>query len=380
METNTVDITIVGAGVIGLAVAHYVTSLAADLVVIEKEPGPGQGISSRNSEVIHTGIYYPPNFLKTTLCVQGSTLLYEFCDKYHIPCKRIGKVVVGTNKKEAKEIEGLLERGKQNGVRDLYLIERQELKKIEPHIKGTLALHCPNAGIIDSHRLTKTLEALCLDEGSHIIYNTMLTGLEKTPKGFLCEIKTPDDSMHTFMSGIVINCAGLSSDQIAKTAGIDIEDAGYKIYPCKGEYFRVRGGKQLLVNSLVYPSPLARLTGLGIHTTKDLAGTLKLGPNNLYTDKIEYNIDPLHAKDFLLSINPILPFIEEEDIVPDMAGIRPKIQGPHDPLKDFVITLETKAGLEGMINLIGIESPGLTACLAIGQMVKALIKDSGLLM
>lgn len=379
MESNTVDITIVGAGVIGLAVARYVSSLADNLVVIEKENGLGQGISSRNSEVIHTGIYYPPNFLKTTLCVQGNTLLYEFCDKYHIPYKRIGKIVVGTNKKEAKEIEELLESGKQNGVRDLYLIERHELKKIEPHIKGDLALHCPNAGIVDSHQLTKTLEALCLDKGAHIIYNTILIGLEKTPKGFLCKIKNPDDSIHTFMSRIVINSAGLSSDQIAKMAGIDIEDAGYKIYPCKGEYFRVRGDKQRLVNGLVYPSPLAKLTGLGIHTTKDMAGTLKLGPNNFYTDKIEYGIDPLHAKDFLLAINPILPFIKEEDIVPDMAGIRPKTQGPLDPIKDFVIALETKAGLDGMINLIGIESPGLTACLAIGQMVKALIKDSGLL-
>ena len=267
MEPNTVDITIVGAGVVGLAVAHYASSLTDNLVVIEREPGPGHGISSRNSEVIHAGIYYPPDFLKAQLCVKGNNLLYEFCERYHIPYKKIGKVVVGINDEEVKGIEALFERGKQNGVQGLRLVSSRELKKIEPHIEGIFALYCPNTGIIDSHQLIKTLEGLSLEKGSQIIYNTTLVGVEKTPKGFLCKVKNPDGSIYTFISRIVINSAGLTSDQIANMAGINIEDAGYKIYPCKGEYFCV----------------------------------------------------------------------------------------------------------------IGIESPGLTACLAIGQMVKGLIKDSGLL-
>jgi L-2-hydroxyglutarate oxidase LhgO len=379
MEKHTVDITIIGAGVVGLAVALNVGGLAEHVLVVESEAGPGKGISSRNSEVIHAGLYYPQEFLKTKLCVRGNPLLYEFCERYHVPHKQIGKVVVAVNDPEKDAIESLFDAGEKNGVQGLELLERHDLKKREPHVEGGLSLYSPNTGIVDSHRLTKTLEGLSIERGAQIMYKTCLIALEKKADVFSCTVQHPDKTIYTFFSRIVINASGLFSDKIAQMPGIDIDRAGYRIFPCKGEYFRVHGGAGRHVKGLVYPSPLAHRTGLGIHATKDLAGGLRLGPNAIYVDEPDYTVDPDHSEEFYQSIRSLLPFIHKEDISPDMAGIRPKIQGPNDPIKDFVISHETDKGLSGMINLIGIESPGLTSCLAIGEKVKALIRDAQIL-
>ena len=373
-----VDITIVGAGVIGLAIARELSPGKGQVVVLEREAGPGMGISSRNSEVVHAGIYYPTGSLKARLCVEGSRLLSSFCQRFGVPFSRIGKVIVASCPGETPAVEELHRQGVENGAEGLTLITGKELAKREPHVSGDCALLSPHTGIVDTHRLTRTLEAHCLGQGVSILYRTGLSGIEKKPSGYLCRAEGPGGSSYRFFSRVVINAAGLDGDKLAQLAGIDPDEAGYRIFPLKGEYFRVRGSKSSLVNGLVYPVPERNLAGLGIHATKDLAGSLRLGPNTLPVDSSGYDVDPSHAPAFYESARVLLPFLEPDDLLPDMAGIRPKIQKPGGPARDFVICHEDGRGLPGMVTLAGIESPGLTSCLAIASSVKGLLKGAGL--
>jgi L-2-hydroxyglutarate oxidase LhgO len=374
-----VDFTIVGAGVVGLAIARELGTGAGQTVVLERESGPGMGVSSRNSEVIHAGIYYPTGSLKAGLCVRGAGLLYQFCSRFGVPCSRVGKVIVASAPEEERAVEDLLRQGTENGVEGLVLMGRTELLEREPHVSGECALFSRNTGIIDTHRLMKTFEAYCLGQGVSILYRTALCGIGKTPSGFVCRAQGPDGDVYEFSSRVVINSAGLDCGRVAGLAGIDADRAGYRVYPVKGEYFRVGRGKGCLVNGLVYPVPEISLTGLGIHATKDLSGSLRLGPNTLPVESLDYDVDPSHAQAFFESARRLLPFLEPEDLSPDMAGIRPKIQKPGEGVKDFVISHETGIGLEGLVTLAGIESPGLTSCLAIGEYVEKLLKEAGLM-
>jgi L-2-hydroxyglutarate oxidase LhgO len=374
-----VDITIIGAGVVGLSIAREVGSLADNVVVLEKEPGPGRGISSRNSEVIHAGIYYPAESLKARLCVMGSKMLYEFCQVHGIPFKKAGKVIVAVDNHEENAIEQLYIKGVSNDAQGLRIFNKRDLQKAEPNVNGSCALFSPHTGIIDSHRLIKVLEAHCLETGVSIIYRTPLTALEKSSSGFICTACDASGQEYSFLSRIVINSAGLSSDRIASLAGIDADASGYRIFPMKGEYFRVGKGKHRLVNGLVYPIPEKNISGLGIHATKDLSGALRLGPNAFPVETISYEVDSSHAEAFYENARHMLPFLEPEDLYSDMAGIRPKIQKPGETQKDFIISHEDARGLAGMINLVGIESPGLTSCLAIGKYVANMIKEAGLI-
>lgn len=374
-----VDITIVGAGVVGLAVAYASSGRGKTVVVIEKEPGPGRETSSRNSEVIHAGIYYPTGSLKAHLCVDGSHMLYSFCAQHHIPFQQIGKVIIAATEQEEPSIEGLYKQGIENGAEGLMMLTGAELKKREPYVRGTCALLSPRTGILDTHQLIKRLEALSISKGGIILYNTRLSTLDASPQGFVCSVEGPSFDRYTFSSRVLINAAGLHADTIASLAGIDIDKSGYRIYPVKGEYFRVRGSKQRLVNGLVYPIPEITHTGLGIHVTKDLSGSVRLGPDARYISEISYDVDPSHAAEFLRSARRLLPFLTEADLMPDMAGVRPKIQPPGGPVRDFVICHEDARGLPGLINLIGIESPGLTSCLALGKMVSGMLEEADLL-
>jgi L-2-hydroxyglutarate oxidase LhgO len=374
-----VDITIVGAGVVGLAVALAASGRDKTVVVLEKEPGPGRETSSRNSEVIHAGIYYPEGSLKARLCVDGAAMLYAFCDTHRIPFQKVGKVIVAPSPEEESSLEEIYRQGMKNGAPGISMITKDELNKREPHVRGTCAILSPHTGIIDSHRLIKIIEALSISKGCTIMYNTRLIGLAATNTGFTCSVEGSRSERYCFESRAVINSAGLNADTIAALAGIDIDEAGYRIYPVKGQYFRIRGTKQHLVNGLVYPSPDKNLTGLGIHVTKDLSGSVRLGPDARYVSEISYDVDPACAGAFLQSAQRLLPELVEDDLMADMAGIRPKIQPPGSQVRDFVILHEYARGLSGLINLIGIESPGLTSCLAIGKMVEGMLKEAGLL-
>jgi len=364
---ETADITIIGAGVIGLAVAAHLARDNKEVIVLEKHPAFGQETSSRNSEVIHSGLYYPEDSLKARLCIRGNKLLYRFCQEHDIRHSRTGKLIVAVDKTELGDLEELLNCGRTNGVEGLKILSQGEIKKTEPHIRALKAVYVPSTGIIDTHQLMKTLESAAGDKGAVFAYGCEVRGIERENTGYQLSIRDTDGHETNLISRIVVNCAGLSAHLIAKMAGIDIDALEYNQHYCKGEYFRVSGSKSKLISHLIYPVP--EKAGLGVHTVIDLQGQLRLGPNTFYVDELNYDVDPSHKQEFYESVKKFMPFIEPDDLSPDTAGIRAKLQGPGEEVKDFVICSEAKKGYPGFINLIGIESPGLTSCLSIAEYV-----------
>jgi len=367
------EITIIGAGVVGLAIAARVSGLTGNVFLLEKHPTFGQETSSRNSEVIHAGIYYPKGSLKAKLCVEGKELLYEFCIKNEIPFKKCGKLIVATSEEEIGVIKDIMRTALDNGVK-LELLERDEIMVLEPEIFALKALFSRTTGIVDSHSLMKRYETNTLNNGGQIVYGSEVTGLKKIQNGYEVTLSDADKKTYNFTTRIVINSAGLTSDKISEMAGM--RDENLRIMFCKGEYFRLNPPKNRLINRLVYPVPLHNLEGIGIHVTVDMAGGVKLGPDVTYLgeNNYDYKVTPTKHEAFFRSAKKFLPFLEYDDIVPDMAGIRPKIQKPGEPVRDFYINEEAEKGFPGFINLIGIESPGLTSSLSIANYVRKLIR------
>ncbi|MEC4684621.1 MAG: NAD(P)/FAD-dependent oxidoreductase [Nitrospirota bacterium] len=364
---DKVEITIIGAGVIGLAIAAELSAKYDNIVVLEKHNSFGQEISSRNSEVIHAGIYYPEASLKARLCIEGAEDLYKLCERYSIPYKKLGKLITATDQAEIKTIEEFLEKGKNNNVKDLKLFDKQDVNKIEPNTNAVAAIYSPNTGIIDSHSLMKHFYNMAKDRGVLFAYDSEVILINKQNKEFIVGIKQEN---YYFKSQIVINCAGLSADYIAGLAGIDIDDADYRLKYCKGSYFFY--AKKSPVKMLIYPVPQKELMGLGVHATLDLGGRLRFGPDTEYVDTIDYNVDSNKKNIFYEDASKIISGLEKVAFVPDMAGIRPKLYGTIEETRDFIISEETDKGLPGLINLIGIESPGLTASPAIAKYVRDL--------
>ena len=368
-----IDITIVGAGVIGLAVAAELADHRRQVYVLERNERFGLETSSRSSEVIHSGIYYPPGSLKATTCVKGNALIYELCDKYEIGCKRLGKLIVATDNQEVEELEMLLDRGRENGVKGLKMLSGREIKAVEPNVEALAGILSPFTGIIDSYGLMRYFAGKAQEKGASVVYKSEVVGIDKVSDGY--KVTVADDSgIFSFKTAVVINCAGLSSDRVAALAGVDMIQAGYKLHYCKGEYFSVGRDKGGLVKRLVYPVPERKGAGLGIHVSLNLEGRMLLGPNARYLDRIDYRVDEAQRVGFAYSVKRFLPFIEPEDLEPEMAGIRPKLQGSGDEFRDFVITEESHRGLPGLINLIGIESPGLTSAPAIAELVSGMVR------
>lgn len=370
------DVTIIGAGVVGLAIAAKLSSQCQSVFVIERHRKFGQESSSRNSEVVHSGIYYPAGSLKAQLCVDGREKLYRFCDRYDIAYRKCGKLIVATSNEETVRLEGILRDAHANGVKDARMVIPNEIHQLEPHINARKGIFFPSSGIVDSHSLMKQLETNAVANGVNFVYHAEVLGLKRTKEGYEIVIRDADGERFTFTSSKVINSAGLNSSGIARSAGIDEET--YRVHYWKGEYFSVINGKHKLVDRLIYPLPERGITGLGIHATVDLDGRLKLGPNAVYLENGEedYSVDPDHAGDFYRVARKFLPFLEEQDLLPDQAGIRPKLQKPGDPVRDFLIREESDKNLPGLVNLIGIESPGLTACLSIADYVAELLFPS----
>jgi len=367
------DVVVVGAGVVGLCVAEELSKILTNILVIERHTTFGQETSSRNSEVIHAGIYYPKDSLKAKTCVEGRALLYEFCLKNKIPHKRLGKLIVANEIAEIRKLEELFKCGLANGVSDLELIDEDKIRELEPNIRAKRAIYSPSTGIIDTHAFMKTLSWLIKENHGLIAYNTELIRINPQKSGFEITVRDEKGEEFVFFTRILINSAGLNSDKIAILAGLDKPE--YKIKYCKGTYFRLSPSKSRLISHLIYPVPQPQRGGLGIHATLDLAGSVRLGPDDEYVEKIDYEVDPNKAKDFYKSAKEILPFIDLEDLTADMAGIRPKLQGPNEDFRDFIIKDEKDQDLFGLINLIGIESPGLTASLSIARLVKDLVKN-----
>jgi L-2-hydroxyglutarate oxidase LhgO len=368
------DITIIGAGVIGLGIAAQVAREHREVYVLEKNETFGQEISSRHSGVIHSGIYYPEGSLKAEMCVAGNHILYELCESYGIGHRRLGKLIVATSDEETGELQTWLERGQRNGAEGLRMLSKREIKELEPNVEGVAAILSPSTGVIDAHALMKYFIAKAKDGGAQIAYHTKVVGIEKVADEYKVTVEDGTGKF-SFITRIVINCAGLHCDKVAEIAGVDIARAGYKLHYCKGEYFSVGSGRNTLVQRLIFPVPPPKLTGVGIHVTFDLEGRMRLGPSIHYVDSLDYAVDNQHKQLFYNSVRRFLPFIEYDDIEPEMAGIRPKLQEPGGDIEDFVIRDESDKGLPGFIDLIGIESPGLTAAPAVAEYVASLVGD-----
>lgn len=375
-EMMDAEITIIGAGVVGLAIAEKVSEEHNNVFLIEKHPSFGQETSSRNSEVIHAGIYYPQGSLKARLCVEGKRLLYDYCKKYYVPYNNCGKLIVATSEEEISVIEGIRQTAMKNGVDDLVVLEREQIAEMEPNIFALRALFSPSTGIVDSHSLMKQFETNTINNGGQVVYGSEVTGIKRIKNGYEIILLDADKKNYSFTSGIVINSAGLTSDKVSEMVGIS--DENLKILFCKGEYFRVNPSKNRLIKRLIYPVPHHNLEGIGIHVTIDMGGGVKLGPDVKYLESnvYDYKLTASKQEAFYKSARKFLPFLEYDDIAPEMAGIRPKIQKPGEPVRDFYIMEEGNKGCPGFINLIGMESPGLTSSIAIAKYVKDLINNT----
>jgi len=369
---DKVDVVIIGAGVVGLAIAGELSrTRPGEIVLLEKYPYFGAETSSRNSEVIHAGMYYPTDTLKARLCVRGNRLLYELCEKNRIPHRKCGKLIVASTAEELVRVERLHQQGKINGVPGLAMLDARQINAMEPEIRAQNALFSPETGLIDAHRLMQYFETQATANNVMIAYQNEVTGLEKQAGGYKITVRDESGGTFEILSEVVINSAGLSSDKVAAMVGIDIRKQQYRLHYCKGEYFNVANRHSGKVQRLIYPVPTAY--SLGIHTRLRLDGTLALGPNASYINEINYEVDPELQAEFYNSVRNFLPFIEYDDLTPDMAGIRSKLQGPGEEFRDFVISEESEKGFPGLINLIGIDSPGLTSAPAIAEYVAGLL-------
>ena len=346
----------------GLAVAYELSRQYNNILVVEKESTFGRHVSSRNSEVIHSGIYYEPGSLKAKLCVRGNKLMYDFAEKYAINYKNCGKLIVVSDPDELEQLEALMQNGNQNNVDGLEMISGKEVSQREPIIKAAGGLAVPSTGIIDSHSFMHKLEYLITSNESSIVYNTEVRDINCKNEHYFLSFKDMD---YSAKSKIVINSAGLWCDSVSRMVGI----TNYKLHICKGEYYTTSMYRNKL-NSLIYPLPTE--ISLGTHIVLHLDGSIGFGPSAYYVDKIDYHMDNSNKKTFLKHINKYMD-LPENALSEDFAGIRPKIQAPGEPSQDFIIKNETENGYHNFINLIGIESPGLTSSLAIAEYIKEII-------
>ena len=368
------EITIIGAGVEGLSVASCVARKGRNMFVLERHASFGQETSSRNSEVIHASIYYPQDSLKGRFCLEGNALMYELCEKHNIPHRRTGKLIVAVNEEEEGKLPQLLETAKDNGAGGVKIVSAEEVRKYEPNVSARAAILCPASGIVDSHSLMKYYERTAIENSASIAYNAEVKAVEKTGGGYIVRVVDTEGRDFEFQTRILINCAGLESGTVSAMLGIDIDTAGYRINYCKGMYFRVSGSISRFPGMLIYPVPPAA-GFVGIHTTPDLGGGMRLGPYDEWVDTIEYTVDESLRELFFKATVSFLPFLKMEQINPDTAGIHPKVQKQGEPMKDFIIRHEADRGLENFINLVGIESPGLTSSPAIGRYVAGLVEE-----
>lgn len=363
------NIVVIGAGIVGLAVAAKLSGRKRGVYILERNAKFGQETSTHNSGVIHSGIHYPPNSLKAKLCVRGNSMIYEICDKYRIPCKKLGKLTVAIEEKEIDELEKLMRWGEKNGVEGLRILEKEDVKKLEPNVEVEKALYSPSTGIVEPDELMNYFYARAIKNGAVLATRTEVTNLRKIDDYY--EVSgTSFGERFNIKAKSVVNCAGLYSDRMAMMVELDVDKLGYRLNYCKGDYFRLVGKPP--VNMLVYPVPKG--PGLGIHLTPDMAGVVRLGPNAYYVDSINYEVSS-SEHEFREDVKRFLPCIINYRLTSDFAGVRPKLQCLGEEFKDFIIRHEADRGLFGFINLVGIESPGLTAAPAIGEFVSEIYEN-----
>jgi L-2-hydroxyglutarate oxidase LhgO len=360
------NIVIIGGGVIGTAITAEISRHYDDVFLLEAAPHLGMGTSTRNSGVIHAGIYYKPGSLKAFHCVRGAPMLYEFCAAHNIPHERTGKLIVADSEDQLTLLQDLKRRGDENGVEGLEIVDGEFVRRLEPNIVSPIALNSPNTGIVDAEALIKTLDRIARSNGAYILTNTRLIAADSG--NGMALVRTEREE---FGARVVINCAGLYADEVARMFGYD----KHTIYPCRGEYAELLPGGRRLVNGLVYPLPLPTGHGLGVHFTKTTAGALLIGPNARYVkNKDDYENDRTDLRLFYESAAKMAPSLRFEDMRSSYTGIRPRLTPEHEhSFADFVI--ENDPNHTSIIHLIGIESPGLTACLSISQSVAEMVRS-----
>ncbi|MBB43488.1 MAG: FAD-dependent oxidoreductase [Rhodospirillaceae bacterium] len=361
--TDRVEAIVIGAGVVGLAVARELSLLGKEVLVLEAAKAIGTETSSRNSEIIHAGIYYPTGSLKAQLCVEGKNSLYDYCKVHGIPHRKCGKFIVATDREQLSELENLQINAAENGVSDLKFFTPDEVRAVEPAVKCEGALHSPSTGIVDSHSLMLAYQGEAEDAGALIVLNSpVISG--RVEQGNLFLTVGIDDPFEIAAS-MVINSAGLHATQVARRIkGLKQKDIP-PTYFAKGNYYTLVGRPPF--SRPIYPIP--EKAGLGVHVTVDLAGQVRFGPDVEWIDELNYDVDPTRAECFYTAVRKYYPALEDGAIQPSYSGIRPKIQGPGEDPVDFVIQGPETHGVEGLVNLFGIESPGLTASLPIARLV-----------
>ncbi len=361
-----VDCIVIGAGVVGMACARVLAQSGREVIVIEKESMPGTEISARNSGVIHAGIYYPTASLKAELCLRGKELLYPYCEDHAVPHRKCGKLIVATSTDEEPALERIKLLAHANGVDDLTYLSTEEINEREPDLNITKALFSPSTGIIDVHGLILAFQGDLENYGGMIALNTPVLGGEITDNGIV--LKTGGESPMTLCAKTVINAAGLGATGFTQKINGFPKDLIPQLHYAKGNYFSLSGKSSF--KHLIYPLPEA--AGLGVHVTLDLEGQVRFGPDVEWTKELEYEVDPARSAPFYEAIRRYWPALEQGALTPDYSGIRPKLQAPGEGASDFVIQGYDTHGVTGLVNLFGIESPGLTSCMAIAEKVLAI--------
>ena len=360
--TDFLDCVVVGAGVVGLAIGRSLALAGREVVVLEAEAEIGMHTSSRNSEVIHAGLYYGTDTLKAKLCVRGKHLLYDYCKAHHVPVNRIGKLIVATGVREVARLRAIREQGEKNGVMDLRIMGAHEARELEPVVVCEAAMLSPSTGIIDSHALMLSLQGEIEAHGGYVVTNTRVTSIRPIAGGFNLAIEGSDDRI---ACKALINSAGLFGDEVANAIEGFPRNARFPVHYAIGHYYTYQGTSPF--HHLVYPVPVDG--GLGIHATNDMGGSARFGPDVEWVERIDYNFDDSRKDRFVNAIRRYYPQLDESKLSPAYTGIRPKLAGPGESPRDFVIQGAETHGLPGLVNLFGIESPGLTASLAIGEYV-----------
>jgi L-2-hydroxyglutarate oxidase LhgO len=358
---TAMQVLVVGAGAVGLAVARELARAGHDVIVAEATNAIGTGVSSRNSEVIHAGLYYPTVSLRAQHCPRGRRMLYEFCATHGVPHRKCGKLVVATEQSELPRLQSILAQAKTNGVEGVEIIEGGAAKKLEPQLLATAAMISPETGVIDTHRFMLALRGDLEDHGGAIAFNTPIERLAPARAGWEAQF-----GQESIVVDAVINCAGLGAQRLARATDGYPGEKIPKLVLAKGNYFSFTG--RPVFSRLIYPVPVPG--GLGVHVTLDLAGRMRFGPDVEWIEAENYDVTPARATSFYAGIRKYWPALPDNSLAPDYAGIRPKLTAAGEPAADFMLEGPAQHGLPRMVHMFGIESPGLTCALSLAQVAR----------